>query len=45
VIYRGAYDFIPEAALEDFVPQNVVPPFTEGVSQPKQATNAGAIDS
>jgi hypothetical protein len=45
MIYRGAYDFIPEAALEDFVPQNVVPPFAERASQRKQATNAGAIES
>lgn len=45
VIYRGAYDFIPGAALEDFVPQIVVPPFAERASQPKQATNAGAIES
>ena len=45
VIYRGAYDFIPGAALEDFVPQYVGAPFAEGASQPKQATNAGAIES
>jgi cytochrome c oxidase subunit 1 len=45
VIYRGAYDFIPGAALEDFVPQNVVPTFAERASQSKQATNAGAIGS
>ena len=45
VIYRGAYDFIPEAALEDFVPQNVVPPLVERASQPKQETSAGTIES
>jgi len=45
VIYRGAYDFFPAATLEDFVPQNVVQPFTERASQTEQATNAGVIES
>jgi len=31
--------------LEDFVPQNVVPPLVERASQPKQETSAGTIES
>jgi cytochrome c oxidase subunit 1 len=38
VIYRGAYDFIPEVVLEDFVPQNVVPPLLNVYLSPRATT-------
>ncbi|MFI5095423.1 MAG: cbb3-type cytochrome c oxidase subunit I [Candidatus Acidiferrales bacterium] len=45
MVYRGAYEFGPQAVGDDFVLQNAVSTFTEAASPRKQAAKASAKEN